>query len=184
VEPSPRAAELATARGIEVHCGTLDDAPFGEASFDLVIFNHSLEHIPRPADALHTAAQLLRPDGRLVVAVPNFGCWQRRFFGTSWFHLDIPRHLQHFERDTLMGMVLGSGLRTVNLRTYSSLNGLPGSLQYRLFGRWILPQAGAARVIAAGVFRLGRVVELIGDGDQLMAVGLAGDYMPPISPKR
>lgn len=39
--------------------------------FDVVIYNHVLEHIPDPVTELSTAKKLLRPDGVLVIGVPN-----------------------------------------------------------------------------------------------------------------
>ena len=39
--------------------------------FDLVLSSHSLEHLPDPVAALGAWRGLLRPGGRLVVAVPN-----------------------------------------------------------------------------------------------------------------
>jgi hypothetical protein len=137
-----------------------------------VIFNHSLEHIPRPTQALGIAACLLRPSGRLFVVVPNFGCWQRRVFRSSWFHLDVPRHLQHFDAKTLVSTLSCSGLQSVRVRTFSSLNGLPGSIQFQLFGRWVLPRGAVARAVAGAAFRLGRVTELVGEGDHLVASGV------------
>ena len=109
VEPSPQAAEHARAVGVEAITGTLADAPWPPASFDAIVFNHSLEHIEDPAGALADAARLLRPGGLLAIAVPNFGSWHRRAFGSAWFQLDLPRHLQHFDRDSLAALVRRAG---------------------------------------------------------------------------
>ena len=101
IEPSRRAAELAREAGVEAVNGTLADAPWEDGNFDAIVFNHSLEHIDDPAEALAIAARLLRPGGLLAIAVPNFGSWHRRLFGSAWFQLDLPRHLQHFDRASL-----------------------------------------------------------------------------------
>jgi dihydrofolate synthase/folylpolyglutamate synthase len=42
------------------------------------------------------ARALVRPGGLVLVSVPNFGSWQRRRFGSRWYHLDLPRHRTHF----------------------------------------------------------------------------------------
>lgn len=50
------------------------DLPFGDASFDLVLFNHVIEHVgERPAQAamLEEIRRVLRPGGLLYLAVPN-----------------------------------------------------------------------------------------------------------------
>jgi 2-polyprenyl-3-methyl-5-hydroxy-6-metoxy-1,4-benzoquinol methylase len=134
IEPGS-AAQAARACGIEVHPGTLDDAPWRGPTFDAVIFNHSLEHLPDPARSLRRAAALLREGGTVAVAVPNFACWQRRVFGSRWFGLDLPRHLQHLDGHTLAALMVRAGLRPVAQSTASMRPGLLVSLQYALFGR-------------------------------------------------
>lgn len=51
--------------------GKSDQIPFSNASFDLVICHHGLEHIPTVQETLGEINRLLKPDGRLVVSVPN-----------------------------------------------------------------------------------------------------------------
>lgn len=50
------------------------ELPFADASFDLVVFNHVIEHVGDKwaQDRVMTEiARILRPDGRLYLAVPN-----------------------------------------------------------------------------------------------------------------
>lgn len=71
-------------------------ARYADASFDLVVLWHVLEHLTDPRATLQEIHRILRPGGRLIVAVPHFGSWQARWSGAAWFHLDLPRHLHHF----------------------------------------------------------------------------------------
>lgn len=135
VEPAAGAAARAGAGGVEVHTGTLEDAPWRGPTFDAIVFNHSLEHLPDPLDGLRRAGALLRAGGMVAVAVPNFGCWQRRAFGSRWFQLDLPRHLQHLDARTLGGLMARAGLRPVARTTASMRPGLLMSVQYAVFGR-------------------------------------------------
>jgi SAM-dependent methyltransferase len=135
IEPSATAVEHARAIGVEAVAGTLADAPWKDGEFDAILFNHSLEHIDEPADALAEAARLLRPGGLLAIAVPNFGSWHRRLFGSAWFQLDLPRHLQHFDRDSLSALVEAAGLRPVEISAASMRPSPLGSLQYATLGR-------------------------------------------------
>jgi len=134
IEPSAVAAEHARANGVEAVNGTLADAPWGPAEFDAILFNHSLEHIEEPAQALTEAARLLKPGGLLAIAVPNFGSWHRRLFGSAWFQLDLPRHLQHFDRDSLATLVEAAGLRPLETTAASMRPSPLGSLQYATVG--------------------------------------------------
>lgn len=135
VEPAREAAARAATGGVEMHCGTLDDAPWRGPTFDAIVCNHSLEHVPDPLATLRQAAALLRDGGTLAVAVPNFGCWQRRVFGARWFQLDLPRHLQHLDAETLGALMRRAGLRPVAKTTASMRPALLLSLQYAVFGR-------------------------------------------------
>lgn len=96
VELSEHAAVSARKHGIDVFVGPLADAPFERGSFDRIIFWHTLEHFRRPDEALAMARKLLKPDGSIVVAVPNADSLQAKVFGQKWFHYDVPRHYHHF----------------------------------------------------------------------------------------
>ena len=66
---------------------------------------HVLEHLYDPASYLDAAHQLLRPDGRLIIQVPNAACWQFLLLGERWNGIDVPRHLIDFrlrDVDTLL----------------------------------------------------------------------------------
>jgi SAM-dependent methyltransferase len=166
LEPSPAGAAVARDRGLEVQTGTLADAPWAEGSFDAVVFNHSLEHIEDPADAIARAAALLRPGGLLAVAVPNFGSWHRRLFGRYWFQLDVPRHLQHFDRSSLPAMLRAAGLRPVGVQAASMRPSLLGTVQNLLFGRLRYDGRGF-RVLTWALLPLVAVTDLVGEGDCL-----------------
>ncbi len=166
VEPSSEAAARATAAGIEMHNGTLEDAPWQGPTFDAIIFNHSLEHIPDPVASLRQAAALLREGGTLAVAVPNFDCWQRRLFGARWFQLDLPRHLQHMQTQTLAALFERAGLRPVARTTVSMRPALLLSLQYAAFGRprW---NGRGLRLAAWAMAPLMWALDRVADGDCL-----------------
>jgi hypothetical protein len=61
--------------------------------------------------------------------VPNAASWQARSFGRSWFHLDVPRHLQHFSPDALTRALQNVGLRVVRMRMISPEHDPYGVLQ-------------------------------------------------------
>lgn len=61
--------------------------------------------MPDPRATLREAHCLLSPSGVLIVAVPDAGGLQASLFGANWLHLDVPRHLCHFTRDSLTGLL-------------------------------------------------------------------------------
>jgi 2-polyprenyl-3-methyl-5-hydroxy-6-metoxy-1,4-benzoquinol methylase len=121
VELSEHAAVAARKHGIDVFVGPLSASPFEKSSFDLIVFWHTLEHFRRPDEALTFARTLLKPDGSLVVAVPNADSLQATVFGPKWFHYDVPRHYHHMgprALDRLLqrtGFVRQGGIHHLNL---------------------------------------------------------------------
>lgn len=72
IEPVAVAAERAATRNDRVINAALDAADaLPEAYFDVVTMNDVLEHMAWPEPALATAKRILRPDGRLVLSLPN-----------------------------------------------------------------------------------------------------------------
>ncbi len=101
--------------GIEVETGDFLKSSHQKDFYNVVIFWHSLEHLPSPIAALGRANELLKKGGLLVVAVPNFDSLQARLFGRSWFHLDIPRHYFHFGKNALKKMLHSQGFKIVQM---------------------------------------------------------------------
>ena len=74
-----------------------------------IVFWHSLEHLRAPGASIDPRAEHLRPDGLLVVAVPNAASLQARAFGDRWFRLDLPRHLVHLPASALLERLRARG---------------------------------------------------------------------------
>lgn len=86
------------------------EAVAAHGPFDAITSWHSLEHFRDPRAAVESASKLLAPGGILLVAVPDAGGLQARAAGAHWFHLDVPRHLFHFDKGSLQGLLERSGL--------------------------------------------------------------------------
>jgi SAM-dependent methyltransferase len=96
--------------------------------FDCVTAWHVLEHLPHPLESVLEMKCLLAPDGALLLAVPDCGGWQARLSGRFWFHLDVPRHLFHFDLASLRLLLETAGFQVVQIWHHE--------LEYDLFG-WI-----------------------------------------------
>lgn len=115
VEPIPSAAAYARQRfGLDVFQGTLGEAPYAPASFDVVTFWDVLEHTFSPSSEVGHAARLLRPGGLLAFNVPNWDSLDRRIFDRHWVGLDPPRHLYVFTRDTLTTLLARTGFSVLD----------------------------------------------------------------------
>ena len=97
------AAEIARSYGIFVYSGRLSDilqSDVGER-FDVVRFNHVLEHSLSPAERIVDGNVLLKSNGRLIVSGPNIDSAAFFLFQKYWSGLDLPRHLYDFTPVTL-----------------------------------------------------------------------------------
>jgi SAM-dependent methyltransferase len=99
--------------------------------FDLIEFNHSLEHMPDQQAALRQCRALLAPDGAIRVRVPTVtsDAWDR--YGTDWVQLDAPRHLYLHSHRSLELTAAQAGLRIAELACDSTSFQFWGSEQYR-----------------------------------------------------
>jgi SAM-dependent methyltransferase len=100
VEPSARAREEATARvGQPIGSGKLVD--FELESFDAITLWHVLEHVHALNDTLNQLVNRLKPDGVLLIAVPNVESLDAQHYRQEWAAYDVPRHLYHFSPQTM-----------------------------------------------------------------------------------
>jgi len=123
-EVSEAAAQGADPRAKIRVAARLEEAGYPDAHFDGAILWHVLEHVPDPRATLAAVRRLMRPGGRLVVAVPNFASAQARWAGPAWFHLDLPRHLWHFPLSALLRLLDATGF-TVRSEHHFSLRQNP-----------------------------------------------------------
>lgn len=100
-------------------CGTLSRAPFAPGSCAAITMFHVLEHLFDPASYLDAARELLAPNGRLIVQVPNAACWQFLLFGENWSGLDVPRHLLHFRLKDLETLLDHCGFEILRYKHFS-----------------------------------------------------------------
>jgi SAM-dependent methyltransferase len=70
IDVSERMVELARERGVDARVGDVEELPFADAEFDLVVAAWVLFHVPDLDRGLSEIARVLRPGGRLV-AVTN-----------------------------------------------------------------------------------------------------------------
>lgn len=127
--------DVARARGFEKICGVEIDGSarnfcnqkgfevFGnineinERTFDVIILQHVLEHIPDHRDLLLNLFQMLEPGGELIICVPNFNCFTRKIFKRSWGWYQVPIHLRHYTQKSLTGIVEGAGFSNSRVET-------------------------------------------------------------------
>ncbi len=82
--------DLHYADNLNVLKGRIEDAG---GTFDLILFNHSFEHIPEQKETLRVVHEKLANNGLALICVPLSSSFAWREYGTDWVQLDAPRHL-------------------------------------------------------------------------------------------
>lgn len=82
-------------------------------SFDVITLWHVLEHIHRLPENMETFHRLLKPMGRLIIAVPNHDSYDALYYEEFWAAWDVPRHIWHFKpkQMKMLGEKFGFRLR-------------------------------------------------------------------------
>jgi len=72
-----------------------------DQKFDVITLWHVLEHVHDLSDYMNTFKHLLKPNGRLLIAVPNYTSFDGQYYKNFWAAYDVPRHLYHFSPQSL-----------------------------------------------------------------------------------
>jgi 2-polyprenyl-3-methyl-5-hydroxy-6-metoxy-1,4-benzoquinol methylase len=98
VEPNPKAREIAEKKGVLFVDKTenlLDN------SFDIITMWHVLEHVPDLEIQLNELKRLLKPNGHIIIAVPNFKSFDAKYYKEYWAAYDVPIHFWHFSKTAI-----------------------------------------------------------------------------------
>lgn len=100
LEPNARAREAASKR-LGQPIGQESLAQFPPGTFDAITLWHVLEHVHTLNETLAQLVALLKPDGVLLIAVPNVESLDAQHYRELWAAYDVPRHLYHFAPKTM-----------------------------------------------------------------------------------
>lgn len=98
IEPSNKAKAIAEKKGVTFVQSTED---LQEQSFDVITMWHVLEHVPYLEKQISELKRLLKPEGTIIIAVPNFRSFDAKYYRRFWAGFDVPRHLWHFSKKAI-----------------------------------------------------------------------------------
>lgn len=113
VEPNANARSLAAKKGISLY-SELSDLP--SKTFNVITLWHVLEHLPDVQEQIRHITALLKEDGILIVAVPNYNSYDAQHYGAYWAGYDVPRHLWHFSRTAIAKLFARQDMEVVAIR--------------------------------------------------------------------
>jgi SAM-dependent methyltransferase len=80
-------------------------------SFDAITLWHVLEHVHDLAGYWGHFKRLISPQGKLIIAVPNYTSYDASHYQQYWAAYDVPRHLYHFSPASIEQLALLNGFK-------------------------------------------------------------------------
>lgn len=99
--------------GYKVEKKFLEDV---SGQWDVLIFNHSYEHVPDPLATMQAAARLLADQGTCLIRIPTVSSYAWEHYRTDWFQLDAPRHLYLHSVESMTLLAGQAGLKLIDVR--------------------------------------------------------------------
>jgi 2-polyprenyl-3-methyl-5-hydroxy-6-metoxy-1,4-benzoquinol methylase len=112
IEPNEKAKSIAIDKGI-TFIEAIKDVE--NQSVDVVTMWHVLEHVPDVEQHIAELKRILKPDGIVVVAVPNFKSYDAGYYGSYWAAYDVPRHLWHFSKTAIRKLFAVQGMEVIKI---------------------------------------------------------------------
>lgn len=111
IEPDKAAREKA----LELYNINLKEAEklylLSPQSFDAITLWHVLEHVHQLHKQVEQLKNLLSPEGKLFIAVPNYTSGDEKIYDKYWAAYDVPRHLYHFSPKAMEILLNAHGLK-------------------------------------------------------------------------
>ncbi len=101
VEPNAQARSIANSKTANLVFDIEHLLEFDAHQFDVITLWHVLEHLPKLNDHFKIFNRLLKPNGVLVIAVPNYKSFDANHYKSFWAAFDVPRHLWHFSQTSI-----------------------------------------------------------------------------------
>ena len=98
IEPSLAARKIAAKKGIDLKENLSE---ISNQKFDVITLWHVLEHVENLKSTIKTLKNALKPEGIILVAVPNYKSYDASFYKEHWAAYDVPRHLWHFSQHSI-----------------------------------------------------------------------------------
>ena len=85
-------------------------------SFDAITLWHVLEHVHQLHAYVERLKELLKPNGKIFIAVPNYESLDSSIYQPYWAAYDVPRHLYHFTPRSMKMLVEKHELKIISKR--------------------------------------------------------------------
>lgn len=116
IEPNEQARKIANKKTDNSIFDSEHILNFKENSFDVITLWHVLEHLPNLETHIALFKKLLKPNGTLIIAVPNYKSYDAKHYEIFWAAYDVPRHLWHFDKASISKLVAKQSMKVIKVR--------------------------------------------------------------------
>lgn len=120
VEPSESGYKIKDLRHKITH-EYFEEADLPKNYFDLVIMNHTLEHVKNADLVLNKIRKILKKDGILFIDVPNAGGLGSKILGNNWPYRLPDEHIYQFTKESLSKKIKDSGFKILHWESRSGI---------------------------------------------------------------
>lgn len=113
IEPNEKAKNIAISKGVNL-TNSLEELE--NNSFDVITMWHVLEHVPDLENQIKTLKRLIKQNGTIIIAVPNFKSFDAKHYKSSWAAYDVPRHLWHFSKGSIKKLFGNENLMLLKIK--------------------------------------------------------------------
>lgn len=85
-------------------------------TYHAVTMWHVLEHVHELHAYIKQIGELLTPNGKLFIAVPNYTSTDADIYKEHWAAFDVPRHLYHFSPQSMEKLLSLHGLKLITIK--------------------------------------------------------------------
>lgn len=114
-EPDPGARTVASNRVGETIFDSINDSVLSGKTFDIISMWHVLEHVHQLNETVDWLEKHLKPNGKIIIAVPNPQSYDALNYGRFWAAYDVPRHLYHFTKASMKKLMVYHNLSVVKV---------------------------------------------------------------------
>lgn len=115
IEPDDSARKISNSKTNNAVFDTSELEKLKPHSFDVITLWHVLEHLTDLEKQISLLQSLLKPNGTLVIAVPNFKSYDAVYYKNFWAAYDVPRHLWHFSKQSISKLFKSEGLDLIQV---------------------------------------------------------------------
>ena len=113
IEPDEKARNIANNKTNNSVFGTEQLLKYKSKSFDVITLWHVLEHLPKLDEHISIFKKLLKTNGVLIIAVPNYKSYDAQHYKSYWAAYDVPRHLWHFSKNSISKLAGHNNMKVI-----------------------------------------------------------------------